>query len=65
MNGQTTSNTADAVESSPTTSPADEALPAAESLARKVPHKGLLVAIAFGVALLVGGAALLVGLSKL
>jgi hypothetical protein len=42
-----------------------ERLPAAEALARKVPNKGLLVAVAFGLALLVAAGALLVGLNKL
>ena len=39
--------------------------PAAEALARKVPHKGLLLAIAFCLALLLGAGVLLVGLNKL
>jgi hypothetical protein len=42
-----------------------ESLPTAEALARKVPNKGLIVAIAFGLALLVAAGALLVGLNKL
>ncbi len=40
-------------------------MPVAEVLARKVPNKALLLAIAFGLALLLGAGALLVGLNKL
>jgi hypothetical protein len=44
--------------------PAEE-LPAWERFARKLPNKGLILAVAFGLALLTAGIALLFGLAKL